>query len=102
MLNEGVIVCEFASEAGEASSSDDVTNADEASRGNDALGADASWLVCADVCLVCADVWVESEFDEWGCHAFRMASCHLVGSYGPSITGMSCAFAQSRSVDKRC
>ena len=95
VLNEGVIVCEFASEAGEASSSDDVTNADEASRGNDALDADTSWLLCADV-------WVESEFDEWGCHAFRMASCHLAGSYGPSITGMSCAFAQSRSVDKRC
>ena len=49
MLNEGVIVCEFASEAGEASNSDDVANADEASRGNDALGADTSWLVCADV-----------------------------------------------------
>lgn len=64
MLNEGVIVCEFASEAGEASSSDDVTNADEASRGNDALDADTSWLLCADV-------WVESEFDEWGCHAFQ-------------------------------
>ena len=73
VLNEGVIVCEFASEAGEASSSDDVTNADEASRGNDALDADTSWLLCADV-------WVESEFDEWGCHAFLPATwpVHMV------------------------
>ena len=57
VLNEGVIVCEFASEAGEASSSDDVTNADEASRGNDALDADTSWLLCADVFVWLPATW---------------------------------------------